>query len=272
MNIKYICRVITNLYQSIFMFENSNDIIDEIRSGVKTTSNNDLNSLIKYFDELDCSKDDLIEFTIKYYKKSLFPSLRKNDIDPYYIFKIKSYYNNVDYNGLVNLIINNRLFGCLNIVMIGLFVNLLRKKENKNFIIFRYYHENWLIDNLNKIDEIIEKIELESQKYLIKHKVYEINDVINYINQINRNVWLDFNVKNVYLFGSYGKYKQDEYSDIDLLLVLEKSSDSKGVVEGIISNILFDKFKIPNDVISIYEDEPIDSFKRGILKNSIKIF
>ena len=47
MNIKYICRVITNLYQSIFMFENSNDIIDEIRSGVKTTSNNDLNSLIK---------------------------------------------------------------------------------------------------------------------------------------------------------------------------------------------------------------------------------
>ena len=75
MNIKYICRVITNLYQSIFMFENSNDIIDEIRSGVKTTSNNDLNSLIKYFDEIEFVKDDLIEFTIKYYRKSLFPAL-----------------------------------------------------------------------------------------------------------------------------------------------------------------------------------------------------
>ena len=111
MNIKYICRVITNLYQSIFMFENSNDIIDEIRSGVKTTSNNDLNSLIKYFDELECVKeDDFIEFAIKYYKKSLFPGLRKNDIDSYYIFKIKSYYNNIDYSGLINLIIKNKLF------------------------------------------------------------------------------------------------------------------------------------------------------------------
>lgn len=272
MDIKYICRVITNLYQSIFMFENSNDIIDEIRSGVKTTSNNDLNTLIKYFDELEFVKDDLIEFTIKYYRKSLFPGLRKNDIDPYYIFKIKSYYNNIDYSGLINLIIKNKLFGCLNIVMIGILVNLLRKKENKHYIIFRYYHENWLMDNLDKVDEIIEKIELESQKYLIKHKVYEADDIIKYITQINKNIWVDFNVKNVYLFGSYGKCKQDEHSDIDVLLVLEKNSDSRGVVEGIISTILFNEFKIPNDIISIYEDEPIDSFTRGILKNSIKVF
>lgn len=272
MNIKYICRVITNLYQSIFMFENSNDIIDEIRSGIKSTSNNDLNSLIKYFDELECTKDDLIEFTIKYYRKRLFPSLRKNDIDPYYILKIKSYYNNIDYSGLINLIIKNKLFGCLNIVMIGILVNLLRKKENKHFIIFRYYHENWLIDNLDKVDEIIGKIELESQKYLLNHKVYEVDDVIKYISQINKNIWVDFNVKNVYLFGSYGKRKQDEHSDIDVLLVLEKNSDSRGVVEGIISTILFNEFKIPNDIISIYEDEQIDSFTRGILNNSIKVF
>ncbi len=272
MDNKYICRVITNLYQSIFIFENSNDIIDEIRSGVKTTSNNDLNSLIKYFDELEYVKDDLIEFTIKYYKKSLFPGLRKNDIDPYFIFKIKSYYNNIDYSGLINLVIKNKLFGCLNIVMIGILVNLLRKKENKHFIIFRYYHENWLMDNLDKIDKIIEKIELESQKYLLSHTIYEVDDVINYITQIDKKLWVDFNVRNVYLFGSYGKRKQDEHSDIDVLLVLEKSSDSRGVVEGIVSTILFNEFKIPNDIISIYENEQIDSFTRGILKNSIKIF
>lgn len=156
--------------------------------------------------------------------------------------------------------------------MIGILVNLLRKKENKHYIIFRYYHENWLMDNLDKVDEIIEKIELESQKYLIKHKVYEADDIIKYITQINKNIWVDFNVKNVYLFGSYGKCKQDEHSDIDVLLVLEKNSDSRGVVEGIISTILFNEFKIPNDIISIYEDEPIDSFTRGILKNSIKVF
>ena len=156
--------------------------------------------------------------------------------------------------------------------MIGILVNLLRKKENKHFIIFRYYHENWLIDNLDKVDEIIGKIELESQKYLLNHKVYEVDDVIKYISQLNKNIWVDFNVKNVYLFGSYGKRKQDENSDIDVLLVLEKNSDSRGVVEGVISTILFNEFKIPNDIISIYEDEQIDSFTRGILKNSIKVF
>ena len=214
----------------------------------------------------------MIEFAIKYYKKSLFPGLRKNDIDSYYIFKIKSYYNNIDYSGLINLIIKNKLFGCLNIVMIGILVNLLRKKENKHCIIFRYYHENWLSDNLDKVDEIIGKIELESQKYLLSHKVYEVDDVIKYIIQIDKKLWVDFNVKNVYLFGSYGKCKQDEHSDIDILWVLEKNSDSRGVVEGIVSTILFNEFKIPNDIISIYEDEQIDSFTRGILKNSIKVF
>ncbi|MDP2365873.1 MAG: nucleotidyltransferase domain-containing protein [Ignavibacteria bacterium] len=81
--------------------------------------------------------------------------------------------------------------------------------------------------------------------------MYSKENVENIINRFVDSIKQDINVEQVYLFGSYAKGTQDQYSDIDLAVV---SNDFEGVR-------FFDRKKLFKYLIKVNTDIELHTFK-----------
>ena len=102
-------------------------------------------------------------------------------------------------------------------------------------------------------------------------------------NQIISNITAKFKVKEIILFGSYAWGKPHQYSDIDLLVVLDKDGFSKSWIDRLKNRIAVSKTitemrkKFPFDLLVYTKDEwnrliNIDSyFIRNINQNGMRL-
>lgn len=119
----------------------------------------------------------------------------------------------IEYVKIVQLILSTSIFGNLSLIMISIFINFMRFRNNLPGIVFRFYHENWLLNDHNDYDKIeitLEKINKESFEYQCKHNITTVEEITKVVQDIDEKVISDFYIENIYLFGSYAKKKKTD--------------------------------------------------------------
>ena len=105
--------------------------------------------------------------------------------------------------------------------------NLIMYKKKRNpFIPYEFitkeYFEAILKRDLNKLMYVFASIEVR-YKTLLENKNLTFDDIIYVIKENKTILKNKYNVKKIYLYGSFAKHKVSESSDLDLLVIYDRS-------------------------------------------------
>ena len=89
------------------------------------------------------------------------------------------------------------------------------------------------------------------------------------INEVKNRLVKVYDPLEIYLFGSYAWGNPTEDSDLDLLIVIEKS-DEKRYKRSVRGYISLAGLSVPNDII-VYTSEEFDKLSKDITRLSYKI-
>jgi len=100
----------------------------------------------------------------------------------------------------------------------------------------------------------------------------------NKINKIKKIIIDILNPEEIILFGSYANQTQNENSDLDLLIMVDKSDEPRFKRAREIRKYLWGITNVPKDIL-IYTDDEVKywgkipySFINNILQNGVKIY
>ena len=243
MNNKYLCRVVTNIYFSYSKVDFVDVPIDRLRE-IGTSGISDLDDLLMFHKNIlkninTINFKDLLYFYSKISNKTI-------DYRDESIVTLKLYFENNNIKMIIR-IINDCFQDKYRYLLMELLINTIYYRNNQLFLIIR----STTIDKLaNKnSNEIIEHLENISFKYLKKRKILSYNDINELLTIFENNFKSLFKVKNCYLFGSYAKNKQDENSDLDLIIVIEDNKIDLFTLKLILKKYFKDKFDVETDII-----------------------
>lgn len=274
MNYKVKYKMIRNLINSVFLTGEKSELVDLVIEK-KTVDDLDIMSLLNMVEYLN-SKDFLTVKDITHLYKNILPTQFRDELGP--LDNFYSYFNKNKKNisRISKYILQYNTFNDFSFIMMILLINYLYFKETSKFLVFF----TPVKENLTKLskktfttfDEAFNLIKDLNLEYYVKFKVLSLDEVTNLIKKIPDHFFDLYNVSSLYIFGSYAKGKQTEYSDLDILIELNETLKKYFYVTGNTFSIEIQALTgIRCDVhVKSINDKPTD-FERNILKHAIKI-
>lgn len=250
---KYLIRVCTN---ALLLFKKDIQVlgrnIDLLRGGHKSN----ISELNKLFDihckitneKIGVSCDDLVSFYEDITEEQLSHEIKvelnfiysKKDIEKIFIFII----NNV--NSDKKLLLLELLFNAISF-----------EKYKKLYILRASYFDGYDYIDHFVYETMCNIIYKESVYYLQKKRTVSNDEIVNDVQEIIKKNSFD-SIKKVYLFGSYAKGTNDEFSDADLLFIFDDETEAI-VLCPIIKDILKEDYEIDCDIVPAI-DGHLDEF------------
>ena len=185
---------------------------------------------------LEFIKKDSVGFNMKNIKKcyQLISSenLKLNDNQRRQIEDIVNGFNeerSYDYAGLVFLkVLQNKVFDKFNIEMAKLLHNFVQIKCNYIPTIFYYSQTNKIIELIkeNEVEGalfIIKNAYQKTEHFNIKHRLIHFDELNVIIQKLKPKLIEDFGVVELSVYGSFSRGEENEYSDLDLYIVVNNS-------------------------------------------------
>ena len=120
-----------------------------------------------------------------------------------------------------------------------------------------------------KIDNLLERLLHKRQKYKIKHDLEENEKTINTLNKYAKDLALITNACAIGIYGSFATDDENEYSDLDLLIITKMNMDERIIKEKAYLYLL-SKINIPIDIKVVNKKNIEDELTIG-MKKSLKI-
>lgn len=262
---KYLIRVCTN---ALLLFKKDIQVlgndIDLLRDGHKSN----ISELNKLFD-IHCkitnektrvSCDDLVRF---------YEDITEEQLSHEIKVELNFIYSKKDIEKIFIFIINN-INSDKKLLLLELLFNAISFEQYKKLYLFRssYFDGYDYIDHFayEKMCNIINK---ESDYYLEKKRKVTVDEIKNNLEEVIKKNSFD-PIKKVYLFGSYAKGTNDEFSDVDLLLVFDDETDAI-VLCPIIKDILKEDYEIDSDIVPAIDGQ-LDEFDLHAVEYGILIY
>lgn len=261
--IKKITRaLILSIYNAEYIDKKLIDFID-----FNDTKNfNELNSFII---NIEKENYNIKNFYSLYFNPKFFPEIRKEMLTKKELFLIDLYYQTKNIKKLFEYIMDYKPFGILSSVIASLFVINDYYKKNKTFLMFYGYNFSEYY-NGKKYEDIIEDAKESFLKLSISKKQYNVGEISKKINEIDLSFIKEkFSIN---LFGSVAKGTNDEYSDIDILIIWQNKSNLIPFYEKTIACLISQKFNDTKiDVTSIISTNRKSKFDKRVLSYAINI-
>lgn len=181
-----------------------------------------------------------------------------------------------DYESLVFIhIIRKGIFKTCNVEMAKLLHNFIRLKKRLYPIIFYHSHIKKIIDLIkdNEIEGILTTIKeayIRTSYFNQKHRLIHLDEVKEIIATLKSKLVHDYSVKELYIYGSFSKGDENEYSDVDLYIKLDTDIDNKISIRHSIIHLLERKLGLSVD--AKFQDEESKNFlKIDMLRHLKKI-
>lgn len=270
--IKFLRRILQNYLQNKYL-----DILNIKGFNETHTDNKDILSTIKL---LDYIKED-----IKINKKSIFflyketmPNIKKSELNIDKVNNFLNFYNIKAKNGfdIYLYIIEKQIFSELNFLFAIFFLNLINYRlycsivvplKNSYFLIDKYQKSNF--EHLIKLE--IEKIIMFSSICLKRKKVYSIDEICELIKRQNLRDYILYNIHSIAIFGSYAHNSYNNYSDIDLHIVLNNNYYELNQAAKNICKFFKNILKTEVDVITTIKGKQLSAIYKNIFLNEIEV-
>lgn len=185
--------------------------------------------------------------------------------------KLNRIINKKDWTNTFISLIKNRIFKKNNYIMGVLILNYLRIYSNKLPIAILIYKIKNLIkqckkNNYKEVSKIFKECEITSIKLNKRHNMITSKMIINKLTKIKDYLINNYNIKHLYLFGSYAIGNSNEYSDLDIYLIV------KNKINKIILIKYLEKLFGINIDLAIKEKRTKKYITKAIRKTMIKIF
>lgn len=197
--------------------------------------------------------------------------LNKNKSAKYKKDELKKLFDENNITDTFIKIIKDNIFSKNNFIMAVLILNYFRLNSNKLPIAFPLYKMKTLIkhcknNNVKEVNKIIKECELTSIKLNRKHNEINLNKIINILEKHKDELINNFNIKHLYLFGSYVIGGSNEYSDIDIYVTTNNK------LKSFILNKYFERIFGINIDLTIKEKRTRKYITKAIRKTMMKIF
>lgn len=118
------------------------------------------------------------------------------------------------------------IFGEKQSVFAFIIIEFIMLKRNQSIIIpYEFSHENYKRAIINKNYDLLARFFLS-----IEYRINDVNpckytkkEIIEKVKQLKEDLKTKFNIRKLYLFGSFAKGSNNENSDIDFLVILDES-------------------------------------------------
>lgn len=229
-NNKFIYKLIYNLYILLGYNIPQEKIIQIVTDDLKCLTEKEKN-IKEFSDSFNYLFDNLNQyFDSGIIKRSYY--LLTNDLLDNDITKniVNIYYQNIDnsvhtLSSMVHLYIVNHVKK-RNIEFAFLISNCIMKKKNRGFLMpYEYSHSEYKIAVKNNDLSSLIKVIFEIEQIDKKTNPCKLSkaEIIDKIRNLKNELINKFNIRKLYLFGSFAKGKNNESSDVDFLVILEES-------------------------------------------------
>lgn len=267
MNRKLLCRIVSNGYQSFSNVETLNDEIDLLRA-YKSSNNSIIDKMMKFHEKIISSKGYIPFEEVVYYLYEI-SKINLKDYKDY--IDLLRFYVKEDYLNIIRILVETEYLNEYKTLFIETFVNTIYYKQNKFMIIFRHSVILGLNSNIEIIKRSILEMSNETKYYLKKKKQFSISQIKNNVHEFYQSYSKKLNIDKIFLFGSYAKQKNDEYSDIDLLVFYKGNKIDVSLNDLIIKTVLFNEYEMSVDAVPIIEENGLDSFDEKVMSYAIRL-
>lgn len=147
-------------------------------------------------------------------------------------------------------IIKNHVFPTDNLEIAKFFVNYFRIMHQKHPIIFYPIHskriENMILEDksYSSIKEQFIMLEERTDRFNEKHPLITKEKIVGLLLEMQNELESQFGIKQIYLYGSYVRGEENEYSDLDIILETKEEYVGK-ISSGYIMQHLSKKLGLP---------------------------
>lgn len=239
----------------------------------------DSNSIFEIFNKIKSTDLKMDEAFIINTYNSIFPTLRKVPLNENKL-KILMDYLAINHSNMEKcfvFILKNDVFYGFSYIMAIIIFNYFFYKEKNIFLSIGYSYEYDFYLAINKNNDILvnnlfSSIYKINDSYHKKRFVYKISNIKSILTSVlQKHSFDDIKVYAVYLFGSYSRSLNNEYSDIDFHFEIESK---KGLTESAVSIklILSDHFNSNIDVKTSIYGQPISKEYQDMFKGELLIY
>jgi len=229
---------------------------------------------IKFIDVLThINNFEICYETVRYLFENITNKIKINSSHiQYFIEKLENIKNDYSIEKLEELfidIIKHDLFFEATFKMAAIIINFILYKKIGSIIIFPYDIDIYHLIKSNKIimkNRIIDYLIRNTEKYNIKRSISSSDNIKKEIEKVIKKKSIK-GIKDIYLYGSYAKNTNNEFSDVDILIMNDKNFNISFC--EIMEHEFYVKTNIPID-ITISSDIS-DSFRNKIMKYAIKL-
>lgn len=267
MNRKLLCRIVSNGYQSFSNVETLNDEIELLRL-YKPSNNCILDKMMKFHEKIISSKGFIpFEEIVDYLYETSNINLKKYHD---YVNLLRLYVKE-DYLNIVRILVEAEYLKEYKTIFIETFFNIIYYKQNKFMILFRKSIILGLPANVEIIKRKVLEMLNETKYYLKTKKQFNIEQIKKNVLNFHLKYSEILNIDKIYLFGSYAKQKNDEYSDIDLLVFYKGNKIDVCLNNLVVKTVLLKEFDMSVDAVPVIEDNGLDSFDKKVMSYAIRL-
>lgn len=176
-----------------------------------------------------------------------------------------------NYAGLVFIeILKKQIFSKYNIEMAKILHNFIQIKHGYVPSIFYHFQTNKIIKliNDNEIEGALFMIKSAYQRtnhFNVKHRLIHFNEIEIIIQRLKNKLIRNFGVTELYVYGSFSRGEENEYSDLDLYIKVEQKFKRKLDNKYFIMSLLEKELGIAVDA-KVHDDEYKNSLKPDMVR------
>lgn len=209
----------------------------------------------------------------------LLPSIKRSKINnnELSIDTMNELNNSHDYRSIFYDILSKNMFNELDFIFAVILMNFAYYRVFKTFLIVSWYYEKKFKETVDKKDLIEfnqyfdQVIEYNKHFHVIK-KQLTLDEIVDLSKQIEEHYVKFFGVKEIYVYGSIANGNTNQFSDLDLHIIVDKPKEQLTATAAMLSNYFTKLFVTEAEVITTKKDEPVDSSLLELFNGEIKIY
>lgn len=235
-------------------------------------ANKDLCTLINIFKDIKAGLFEINFQSLNYIYNFIFPSVNKYRIDNHII----SRFIDLNMDEFFVIIIYKHVFHNLSFIMALITYNIAYFKENNCFFnigsrISKPLEKSIIYGDILEYDRLKKIIVDYNYQYHVPRKILSMNDIIKSLKLIPMCEIIKFQVLEIYLFGSHVKNCQNQYSDIDLKIVVKQTDKDLNLIATSLIKLLSRYLEGKLDIKVITEKMKISKSFEILFSNEIMI-
>ncbi len=272
MNNKIKLKILRNIINCIFYDFSKSELIEDVLNNKNTDI--DCQSIIDALEMIMVKKiSTLEEITNLYYL--IFPTHEKKNLDVNKLKFLVRYLKNNDQDKIFKYILKNNIFNEYSyIIAIYIFNSIYYSLENKLIVFYTSYKRKYIYyskKTFSKFKEFHNLTIEENEKYYTQKKIYTLEQIHNKIHDSDLQSINILAIKELYIFGSYAKKNNNQFSDIDFFVILDLEQQYLMITQEALKKHLYKIFETNLDVHVTSLKLPLSNFERNILNYAIKI-